>query len=52
MCIAVNIVVDNLKPKKIHLFGHVTNQHKKYEVCQNIFPSKKVLEAHTSSVSS
>ena len=30
--------------------GHTTNQHKKCNVCQNIFPSEKVLEAHKRSV--
>ena len=35
---------------KINLLGHTTNQHKKCDVCQNIFQSKKVLEAHERSV--
>ena len=35
---------------KINLLGHITNQHKKRDVCQNIFQSKKVLEAHERSV--
>ena len=35
---------------KINLLGHITNQHKKCDVCQNIFQSEKVLEAHKRSV--
>ena len=42
MGIPVNILVDH--------FWHITNQHKKCDVCQNIFQSKKVLEAHKRSV--
>ena len=45
MGITVNFVVDHFRPKK-NLLGQITNQHKKCDVCQNIFPPEKVLEAH------
>ena len=32
--------------EKINHLGHITNDHKKCDVCKNIFPSEKVLEAH------
>ena len=35
---------------KINLLGHITNQHKKCDVCQNIFQSGKFLEVHKRSV--
>ena len=35
---------------KIHLLGHITNHHKKCDVCQNIFQSGKVLGVHNRSV--
>ena len=31
---------------KINLLGHITNQHKKCDIRQNIFQSGKVLEVH------
>ena len=35
---------------KVNLLGHITNEHKKCDVCKNIFPSDKVLESHKRSV--
>ena len=35
---------------KINLLGHITNQHKKCDVCQKKIQSEKVLEAHKRSV--
>ena len=32
------------------LIQHITNQHKKCGVCNNIFPSEKVFDAHAKSV--
>ena len=37
-------------PAKIQMVEHITNQHKKCCVCNNIFPSDKVLEAHAKAV--
>jgi hypothetical protein len=31
---------------KLNLLGHIINQHKKCDICQNIFQSEKVFEAH------
>ena len=35
---------------KTELIEHITNEHKKCGVCNNIFPSEKVLEAHAKAV--
>ena len=37
-------------PDEIQIVEHITNQDKKCCVCNNIFPSDKVLEAHAKEV--
>ena len=35
---------------KINLLGHITNQHKKCNVCKQSFQSEKYLETHRRAV--